>query len=86
MGWLDGITDSMDMGLSKFRETVKDREVLQSMGSQTAGHYCMTEQQQQRVSLCCFRRTFLIEGARCLNVHIKYKKKHKKKFNCELIH
>ena len=24
--WLDGITDSMDMGLSKFQEMVKDRE------------------------------------------------------------
>ena len=26
MRWLDGITDSVDMNLSKLRKTVKDRE------------------------------------------------------------
>ena len=40
MRWLDDITDSMDMRLSKFGETVKDREPWYPavMGLQRAGY------------------------------------------------
>ena len=50
MRWLDGITDSTDMSLSKLGKTVKDRGASHAAvhGGRRVGHNLVTEQQQQK--------------------------------------
>ena len=50
MRWLDGITDSVDMPLSKFQQMVKDREAWHAAVHGVAKHTYADMQQQSRYS------------------------------------
>ena len=51
MGWLDGITDSMDMSLSKFCDIAEDREAWRAIVrvSQRVEYNLARAQQQQQL-------------------------------------
>ena len=66
MRWLDGITDTVDVGLGRLWELVKARKAWRPAvhGSQRVRHDSVTEQ-QQRSAGTALRRCIDLNGVQC---------------------
>ena len=62
MRWLDGISDSMDMSLSKLRERVTDREARSVAAHEVAQTWTQLCDWTEVIAkmVCCFGRKFFI--------------------------
>ena len=54
MRWMDGISNSMDMSLSKFQKTVKDREAWHATVHEIAKSWTRLNKQQQQENITKF--------------------------------
>ena len=61
MRWLDGITDSMDMSLSKLQEIVKDRKAYSPWGRKESD----TSEQLNNNSMISLKRVIITFSCLC---------------------